>query len=96
VPVKKACGKKKPDTQKTLGAPFAIQPPMKARRSMRSVTHDASGLSDGYDLASHISGTLFVAIAVPTASSSLDMTVRPLSARPTSFSDDLTAAVSLL
>lgn len=47
VPVRNACGKKKPEIQKTGGGPVTTQPAMNCSRSTRSATHAPSGLSDG-------------------------------------------------
>lgn len=47
VPVKKACGKKKPLIQKTGGIPFAIHLCKKSMRRSRSFTQEAKGFRDG-------------------------------------------------
>ena len=47
VPVRKACGKKNPEIQKTGGIPSSIQPWMNFILSSRSSTQVASGLREG-------------------------------------------------
>ena len=57
-PVMNAWGKKKPDTQNTLGMPESFQKLTKQSRFSRSTSQPASGLSEGYalPLSFHISG----------------------------------------
>ena len=48
VPVRKACGKKNPEIQNTVGIPLSTQSWMKWTLANRSVTQEASGFRDGY------------------------------------------------
>jgi len=46
VEVKKACGKKKPEIQNTIGVPFSYQFTKKLIRSFKSSIQEASGFID--------------------------------------------------
>mmetsp|Transcript_53885 Transcript_53885/g.129831 ORF Transcript_53885/g.129831 Transcript_53885/m.129831 type:complete len:261 (-) Transcript_53885:861-1643(-) len=95
-PVMKPCGKKKPLSQYDIGGPWFTHLPIMARRAYRSSTHGVNGLSDGYAAFSHRSGTIWKRKHWCIASSSADMTTRPLMAFFSMASDDLITLTSLL
>lgn len=51
------CGKKSPEIQYDLGVPFVSQSSINMQRSLRSMYHDASGLSEGYATLDQLAGT---------------------------------------
>mmetsp|Transcript_27048 Transcript_27048/g.70759 ORF Transcript_27048/g.70759 Transcript_27048/m.70759 type:complete len:214 (-) Transcript_27048:1375-2016(-) len=79
--VKKACGKKRPDTQKEIGWPSVYQRWKKSTRSFRSLYHAVSGFIDRKPTLAHCSGTMFMNSPLPTFSRSSVMTTRPFTAR---------------
>lgn len=55
--VKKACGKKKPEIQKTIGVPLSYQFYKKPIRSFMSSIQEASGFIDKKPIAAQYLGT---------------------------------------
>merc|ERR1719247_3286577 len=85
-PVKKACGKKMPLTQKHGGAcPRSYHIWKKAHRARMSRYQLLRGFNESGPFFTHNSGCSLTNKELPIASSSLDMTTRPLSALRNSF-----------
>jgi hypothetical protein len=55
--VRKDCTKKKPGSQNACGGPLAAHAENMAVRARKSARYEASGLSDGYDVRFHRSGS---------------------------------------
>jgi hypothetical protein len=64
--------------------------------AMKSFTHEAKGLREGYAFLDHRAGTKFTARLSASASNSRDMTTSPLIASPILINDDLTSLSNLL
>mmetsp|Transcript_2819 Transcript_2819/g.6861 ORF Transcript_2819/g.6861 Transcript_2819/m.6861 type:complete len:213 (-) Transcript_2819:7701-8339(-) len=79
--VKKACGKKRPDTQKLMGWPLSYQVLKKSTRRLRSLYQEVSGFNDKKPTPAQPSGTMFMNRPLPTFSRSSVMTTKPFTAR---------------
>mmetsp|Transcript_99165 Transcript_99165/g.309310 ORF Transcript_99165/g.309310 Transcript_99165/m.309310 type:complete len:213 (-) Transcript_99165:142-780(-) len=79
--VRKAWGKKRPETQKEMGCPLSNQSLKKLMRSFRSLYHAVSGFKERKPTPAQLSGTVFMNSPLPTFSSSSVITTKPLTAR---------------
>mmetsp|Transcript_18826 Transcript_18826/g.48255 ORF Transcript_18826/g.48255 Transcript_18826/m.48255 type:complete len:211 (-) Transcript_18826:5252-5884(-) len=94
--VKKACGKKRPETQKHTGCPSLYHVLKKCTRSFRSLYHAVSGFMDRKPTPAQPSGTIFAKRPLPTLSRSSVMTTKPLTARRKRGSCICRSSMSLL
>jgi hypothetical protein len=88
--------KKNPESQKTVGLPCSIHFWKNVSLDFRSDTYDPNGLSDGYDLLIHNSGTLPLNSDLEAAYSDKFITIFPIIASFISLSDDRTILTRLL